>query len=500
MEYIKLHAYHEANQDRGDLKFTHNALRDTIDNEDHSESEDRVQVHINRKRSSTVSSVLSDGKPAEMTEQTHVEISRKPVESPVDIQAPVMMVGVMEVYPSDEDDEDDEEYEYVTESESESEEAAVEVLAVKHAPKDDVKPKVQEQCLDKENIDEPEEKEEEEYITPVPTVLLQEKIRSSTPPQERIRSSTPPQKSRSSTPQDEKVDRLMSAYHQEVQKDRNIQPQPSMLVNKNNGFNTKRRVSFVDTGPIQQDMYGQATINSTKNIDPSIPSSTLDRFNSSYNPEPEEEDYPRNSEEAAFELDDMLRELDSKRIIRDDESVRYRPRHDIKPTASISSPSLLQKQQQRRSIIPSSQYFPSQSRRSSYIESPSYSRQSSSNTVNSNNSYMDVYDPFNSLSSKETGSSTVSSNPRNGTINSIRNKPSDSPPSAQTIHDRLLKHNSEDLVSPVPSAAGSIRSVEQPASYRSNKFIQDYYSVGPNTPSPDPIAQDRVAGFIDFGT
>lgn len=468
MEYIKLHAYHEANQDRGDLKFTHNTIRDTIDNEDHSESEDRVQVHFHRKRSS-VSSVLSD-----MKEPAHVEISRKPVEPPVDTKQPVMMVGVMEVYPSDEDEEDDEEYEYITESESETEEAVVEVLAVKNAPNNDAEPQ------------ENHSLNEEKYIAPVVTASPRESPQSVTPLQSK-RSITPPQIHGSNTPQDEKVDILMSASHQEVQKEKDVQPQPSMLVSKNNGFNPKRRVSFVETTPNPQDIYEQPTITSTRKTD--SPTRTLDRFNS-YSSE-QEETYPRNSEEAAFELDDMLRELDSKRIIREDESARYLPQHEIKPTASISSPSLLQKQQQRRSIIPSSQYFTNQSRRSSYIESPSYSRPSSSNTVKSNNSYMDVYDPFNSLSSKETGSSTVSSS-RNS--NSVRaTKLSNTPPSAQTIHDRMLKNNEE--ITP----AGSVRSVEQPASYRSNKFIQDYYSIGPSTPSPDPTSFDRVAGFIDFG-
>lgn len=369
-----------------------------------------------------------------------------PQEDKVPVQTePVMMVGVMEVYPSDEEG-DEEEYEYVTESESEPE-SEVETV---HEPA----------VMGKE--------------TP--------KIESQ------------PQRPAS---QDEKVDRLMSAYQEMNRENAQTQsPPPSLLASKNNSFNNRRRVSFVETVPqeTQESMV----------MKPVDPPRTLDRFNSfgmNYN---QEEEFASSVDEAAFELDDMLRELDSKRIIRDgpEESVRYRT-HNIKPTASISSPSLLQKQQQRRNNIPSAQYFPNpQSRRMSTIESPSYSRQSSI----SSQGYTDVYDPFDSLSSKETASPLNSNSSRRSSIGlgSIRgagliNSSSSPPPTAQSIHDRMLKQSNDSIASPSsPSPVGSVKSVEQPpASYRSSKFIQEYHRN--QAPSPDVVVPDRVAGFIDFG-
>lgn len=424
--YIKLHAYHEANQG---TKFTQN----DIDHEDQSESEDRASV--NRKMS--VSSVPEMTRPVELPQEDKV-----PVQS-----EPVMMVGVMEVYPSDEED-DEEEYEYVTESESE--------------PESEV-----------ETVHEP-------------TVMVKETPKIESQPQR-------------PASQDEKVDRLMSAYQEMNRENAQTQspPPPSLLASKNNSFNNRRRVSFVETFP-------QETQESIV-MKPVDPPRTLDRFNSfgmNYN---QEEEFASSADEAAFELDDMLRELDSKRIIRDspEESVRYRT-HNIKPTASISSPSLLQKQQQRRNNIPSAQYFPNpQSRRMSTIESPSYSRQSSV----SSQGYTDVYDPFNSLSSKETASPLNSNSSRRSSIGlgSIRgagliNTSSSPPPTAQSIHDRMLKQSNEQIASPSssPSPVGSVKRVEQPpASYRSSKFIQEYQRN--QAPSPDVVVPDRVAGFIDFG-
>ncbi|GAA5805570.1 hypothetical protein HPULCUR_011089 [Helicostylum pulchrum] len=404
--YIKLHAYHEANQG---TKFTHN----DIDHEDQSESEDRASS-VNRKMS--VSSV------PETTTTTTKSVEPQDNKSPVQSE-PVMMVGVMEVYPSDEED-DEEEYEYVTESESEPESEA-------------------------ETVNEP-------------TVKQIPKVES--------------QLERPLASQDEKVDRLMSAYQEMNRK--NAQTPPSLLA---------KTVPQEPQEPIVM-----------KPVDsPPLPR-TLDRLNSfgmNYN---QEEEFASSADEAAFELDDMLRELDSKRIIRDgpEESVRYRT-HNIKPTASISSPSLLQKQQQRRSNIPSAQYFPNpQSRRMSTVEPPSYSRQSS---ISSSQGYADVYDPFNSLSSKETASPLNSNSSRRSSIGvgSIRGPPSvTSSATAQSIHDLMLKQNNESIAS-CSSPVGSVE--QQPDSYRSSsKFIQEYHRNQAPT-SPDVVVTpDRVAGFIDF--
>lgn len=490
MEYIKLHAYHEANQDRGDLKHTHHVIRDTIDNEDHSDSEDRVPVRINRKRSNTASSVMSETKavPRKVPEEHHIELDKKQVELIVATppithvpEAPVMMVGVMEVYASGEDDDSSDEYEYVTETESEGEEDAVQ-----HPPEDTNPPQEIPQASKQEDTPQnPADKKEEESLDKDDEPIA--------PPRRPLMTQ---ESSQSSIPQDEKVDRLMNAYQQSMQKERNSspvqRPQSSLLMSKNNGFNPKRRVSFVETSSNAEQLS-----HLMQNITPTVSSSsTLDRY-STQSPEAQEENYDHStSDNAAFELDDMLRELDSKRIIRDgvDDSVRYRSQPDIKPTASISSPSLLQKQQQRRShITTASQYGQKQqsTRRMSTIESPSYSSQPSFNTVNSG--YMDIYDPFNSLSSKETGNSTLNSNPT-ASVASVEEQ--SSTPSAQMIHDRMLKTHRRTASA---SSSGSIRSIEQPS--QRNNFVQDFYSVNSKTPSPENTIQKRVnpAKFIDFG-
>lgn len=337
--------------------------------------------------------------PVVKSEPTQVEpVKTEPVKP-----EPVLMVGVMEVYPSDDDEED---YEYVTDSESEPE-SEVETI-------------------------------------PEPMTIENPKQKGVTAAEEEEN-------------KDPKVDRLTSAYQ-----DMNPKEPPSLLASKNNSFNTNRRVSFIDT-----------TEPSTEQ-----PRSTLERFNSfgmNYNQTTEPEEYANSAEEAAFELDDMLRELDSKRIIRDgtDESVRFR----VKPTASTSSPSLLQKQQQRRSNIPSSQYFPNpQSRRLSSTFSPTA---------------MDVYDPFNSLSSKETMStlsSRHSSNPASSISSSVVS--TSPPPTAQSIHDRMLNNQPESLTNQ-ESVVG-----------RHSRFIQEYNTRNESAktpPSPETVLPDRVAGFIDFG-
>lgn len=576
MEYIKLHAYHEANQDRGDLKFTHNAIRDTIDNEDHDEqAEDRVHVHLNRKRSSIVSNVVSEAvtKPMErktseqqapigtmatiVTNEVIVPSNDAIVKSD-EAPQPVLMMGVMEVYASGDDDSDSEEYEYVTETESEGEkEDKVEEPSVKKNEVEEesqikkVEESVEAPKVEEEKKNEAPVKEEQEEVEIVPVAPQEAPVEVTKQQKEMPPQSTP------SPQNDAKVDRLTSAYHKEIQqKQRNYNPQPqqqpSMLASKSNSFfNPKRRVSFVESNPIYPEpeqatiIDNRASSTSQNNTATTTTATTplaspsnilLERFNASphsmnfrrnVEPEPEQEedddDYPHDSEDAAMELDDMLRELDSKRIAREEEdSVRYRRGHqaDIKPTASMSSPSL----QDRRGHMPNS-YFPSsqqqqqlQSRRMSTIETPSYSRQPSFNTLSSGtSSYVDIYDPFNSLSSKETGSgdnSTLNSDPTmhyksNGTTNSMRNKLSNSPPSAQMIHERMLQNSQEQLKqhrrSVSSSSNGSIKSVsadQQNGSYRgnNNKFIQDFYSAGSSkTPSPDNTIQKRSGGFIDFG-
>ncbi|CAO0789539.1 unnamed protein product [Mucor circinelloides] len=493
MEYIKLHAYHEANQDRGDLKHTHNVLRENIDAEDHSESEDRVRVHLqHRRRRSSVSSMASEGtssiskssllmKAAAGSTNTEDKVAnlKEPVKPspPAAVELPsaepVLMMGVMEVYPSDEED-DEEEYEYVTETETESEgeEEQVEIIEAKH---------------------------QDQPVKVAETVQEPKQMASAATEKD--------QDSPSKSKQDEKVDRLKTAY-QEIKKER--QPSPSSLLAKQ-PFNPQRRVSFVEDAESPIDI---SKGNPTRIVDPI---NTLNRMNTSNHVAPmytkstpaqntqeeqdndqDEEDYEGTSESAAFELDDMLRELDSKRIVRGGEESTRSYRHpDIKPTASMSSPSLLQQQQQQRRSIPSQYYQqpPSYqtSRRMSSVEParPAYSQSGSIHSSNSSN-YMDLYDPFNSLSSKETG--TVST--KHGSMESHVGKTT-TPPSVQLMHERMLKDKQGSYhgsVSSSSSSGGSVRSIGQQA-YHNDKFIQDYYSVGSKTSAK---MDEKDGHFIDF--
>lgn len=512
MEYIKLHAYHEANQDRGDLKHTHHVLRDNIDAEDQSESEDRVRVHLqHRRRRSSVSSMASEGASSiskssllmkaaaaaaspSATEDKLAQLKEAPKPSPspaVDLPStePVLMMGVMEVYPSDAED-DEEEYEYVTETDTDSEAEGEEE--------------------EKEDVEVIEAKHQEQ---PVPQEASQPKeadsVQAPPPTTDNDQQDTP-----SKLKQDDKVDRLKSAY-QEIRKER--QASPSSLLAKQ-PFNPQRRVSFVEDteSPIDISKASSARIvdptTTTLNRAPPAPvhqnTTQQQKHDPSDNEEEEEEDYEGTSESAAFELDDMLRELDSKRIARGggEESTRSYRHPDIRPTASMSSPSsLLQQQQQRRSIP--SQYYHQQPPASSYQTSgrrmssiepvrPAYSQAGSLQSSNSSN-YMDLYDPFNSLSSKETG--TVST--KHGSMESHPSK-NTTPPSVQLMHERMLKDKQQGSyhgsVSSSSSSGGSVRSIGQQARHN-DKFIQDYYRVGSNqTPSSVADETTKDGHFIDF--
>ncbi|KAL9557181.1 hypothetical protein MBANPS3_001523 [Mucor bainieri] len=548
MEYIKLHAYHEANQDRGDLKHTHHVLRDNIDAEDHSESEDRVRVHLqHRRRRSSVSSMASEGtssiskssllmKAAAASASAataadkiaHLKETAKPSPSPavgLPSTEPVLMMGVMEVYPSDEED-DEEEYEYVTETDTDGEDEQ------------------DEQGNEEEHVEVIEAKRQEQPAqVNVPQEAKQPKVADAvrTPSPSLPATDRGPQETPIKAKQDDKVDRLKSAY-QEIRKER--QASPSSLLAKQ-PFNPQRRVSFVEDAdsPIDVSKGG----NSARIVDPTT---TLHRAppapvhqsteqehdhdqqgDNNDGEEEEEEDYEGTSESAAFELDDMLRELDSKRIARNggggggvaEEGARSYRHPDIKPTASMSSPSLLQQQQQQRRGIPSQYYqqqqqqqqqspssYQASGRRMSSVEPavrPAYSQSGSLQSSNSSN-YMDLYDPFNSLSSKET-TGTIST--KHGSVESHISK-STTPPSVQLMHERMLRDKQQGSsyhgsVSSSSSSGGSVRSIGQQA-YQNDKFIQDYYRAGSaqtpasaTAPSTTSAAGDDTAKeghFVDF--
>jgi hypothetical protein len=539
MEYIKLHAYHEANQDRGDLKHTHNALRDTIDGEDQSESEDRVHVHIQRKKSSIVSETISKANASRLAAAAAAaEAARAPevVESHVQVEAkdstePVMVVGVMEVYPSGDEDDDESEFEYITESETEEEHSndhQVETLKIKEA----------------DNEVEEKEDQAEQVVSAAANNKPSEETKQPTTPEVHQQNEKQPeatlqlQEETLPSQQDEKVSRLMSAYHQEVHKEK-----PSSLLAKG-GFNPKRRVSFLedtDTLAAIQPRASSSTVSYRSNnqqivlpkdaesAKTPIPVKTLDRFLKKEQHQElmkEDEDvndgYDTSSDAAALELDDMLRELDSKRIIREEEESIHRYRQpDIRPTSSISSPNLTQQRhQQRRSHIPFQYYQPQQqqqqqhqhqqqqyqsSRRMSTVDATqsrfSQHQYDASIRSNAGNSFLDLYDPFNSLSSKETGGSGS----KNSSLSDRNMSSFKTPPSAQMVFERSLKDEKLQNSDPssVSSSGESIHSVDQSGEYRNDKFIQDFYSVGSKTPSPNSTVSTRSSTndghFIDFG-
>ncbi|CEP16551.1 hypothetical protein [Parasitella parasitica] len=470
MEYIKLQAYHEANHDRSDSRHSHNMLRDNMDAEGHSESEDRAQ---HRRRRSSVSSMASEAtssisKSSLLLRAAAVAAATTPVaddakanlketakpspanESPS--KEPVLVMGVMEVYRSDE-----EEYEDETESESEGEEE-VEVIEVKEDPS-----KVNSETL----------------------VVDQLEVA------EAVRKPTKAETIHTNSKQDEKVDRLKSAY-QDIKSDRQTPP-PSFPLKQS--FNRPRRVSFAeDNKPINNGINGiRSNAIPTYTKSPIVQDPQLQH----HQPEAEgdDEDYEITSESAALELDDMLRELDSKRIARE-ESPRNNRYPDIQPTPSISSPSLMQQQQKQRKSI-SSQYFQKPSypsfRRMSSVEAsdPLYGQSTGSVRSTSSNSYVNPYDPFNSLSSNNTHTISTQGSSRRKSVSKTTS------PSVQSLHDRMLqdtpmgRHGS---ISSASSFGGSVRSHSQKP-YQNDNFIQNYYSVGRNTSREK---EDAEVQFIDF--
>ncbi|KAI8368984.1 hypothetical protein BD560DRAFT_398266 [Blakeslea trispora] len=389
IEYIKIHAHYDANQEK-ESKYTTHAFKEGADNDEHSESEERSHVPVTRKRASTMSNLpktqqilvvdkhrIADGK-----------LDALPASETPSKQEPYLMMGIMEVYPSDEED-DEEEYEYITETESENED-------------------------EKDGHYEKPGEAERENVEPI---CVEEEFKNVVPHSEDVKMSKEEAKA--------------------------IEPTKGMSVD-----------ALSDTNRVSSFIENAASVPSDH---PETSSYDLPTHLEQYSTTDHEYDVTSPSEAAAFELDDMLRKLDAKRIGRaEEENAREQP--SIRPTASTSSPSLLQKQQNRRSYISSQHYQSKQrpmfnntsSRRMSTIETT----QSSFDSLRSNSN--DFYDPFNSLSSKETRSDNNSSRRR-----SFVDSPTSQQPSAQTIRERMLLRNSN----------------EQSKSYQSNTSSKDIYDV-----------------------
>ncbi|KAI9478813.1 MAG: hypothetical protein EXX96DRAFT_482900 [Benjaminiella poitrasii] len=489
------------NQDAESSKNT----RDEIDNDEQSESEDRVQVRIRRKRSSTMSSVVSEDSisasknnilksAAEAAAAAEAALLEKQKEKSVtggSSNEPILTKGIMEVYPSDE--EEDDEYEYITETESEGDYG------------EDTN----------DNRNEVSEDGVEQALKPEPVLAIETneiKLKSNEMSEQHDQPKVSPREKDANNQQEQNIrqeedvtiDGLLSDYEKETKKD---QQSVSSSLQDRRDSHAQRRVSYADdtNSPINlqsepsNSALHRSVSRSAKIVDPT---STLKE---------EPVDYEASNDAAVFELDDMLRELDSKRI-EGEESMRQRQTSQhVRPAASVSSPSYIQKQQHRRSYTPS-QYLNKQyptSRRMSTVENakPRYIYNNQAASIRSSTgSYMDLYDPFNSLSSKETGSTLTSKNNSIESTTAIHQ--SSIPPTAQMIHDRMLSHNEKSrrrqsyhgsVSSSTSSSLGSLRSIDQqPQSYSNDKFVQDFYSISSKTTSPNNTLNNNDGHFIDF--
>ncbi|KAG1046930.1 hypothetical protein G6F43_010602 [Rhizopus delemar] len=477
MDYIKLHAYSETDQGKGVGKHTFHAA---IDHEEHSDAEDHEQI----KKSMSIS--LDNG--LEKEEALEADLHEKPELEPSNPRASmtsaieeqseaealsIMMVGKMEVYGSDEDDE---EYVYVTDTESEGEE---EEQADIYAGN----------------------KKEEAYDYDLPSEQYNSVIDVETiySPQESDKSNNRPRiesiQPKSQSISKEKVDQAETSTCSTLPTIGD--PYSSILLKK--GLNTKRRVSFLSENrnelniedlsqPKPNSLDGESLADKVKRVVSS--DSVVNESSSSIE-----------QEEAAVELDNMLRELDATHRSR---SGLYR-QPDIRPTASASSPGILQ---DRRNS-----YFRQQSRRLSVadmdagsvrygkdlqqqrVQSPKGSDNASYPSSTTNSDQGDFYDPFYSLSSRT--ASTFNSNDQIKPTKSI----SASTPTAQMIHERMLKNSKMDSYHRRSSinidtvSSGSSCSLSSVRS-RDNKngFIHDFYNIKSNVAS----LKDNKEQFIDF--
>ncbi|KAI8372072.1 hypothetical protein EDC96DRAFT_542477 [Choanephora cucurbitarum] len=381
IEYIKIHAYYDANQEK-ESKYTSQNYKEAADNDEHSESEERFHTPIRRKRASTISELSNIQKDPSATAASidvvdnlkiaDGKINASPAPEIPSVQEPVLIVGVMEVYPSDEED-DEEEYEYITETESENEDEK------------------------NDSYDKPDEAVEE---TTLPN-----------------------------SPEEDSSNTALHSGQVELLKEEADIPKADTDASSGKPFVTSRLSSFVKE-------VTRSPSDDREKVD-----SNLSVHLEQYNTADHEYDVTSPSEAAAFELDDMLRKLDAKRIGRAEEE-NAREQANVRPTASISSPSASQRQQNRRSYIPS-QYY--QSKQSSLFNSTSSRRMSTIETAQSSfgslrSNSNEFYDPFNSLSSKETTSDNNSSKRRSFVDSSTYQQPS-----AQTIRERmLLRSNNEE--------------------------------------------------------
>jgi hypothetical protein len=469
MDYIKLHAYSETDQGKGVVKHTFHAA---IDHEENSDAEDHEQIKKNIAISLDNRLEKEEVLEADLHEKPELEPSNpmtsmtSAIEEPSEAEAlSIMMIGKMEVYGSDEDDE---EYVYVTDTESEGEEEKqVDIYS--------------------------ENKKEEIYDSDLPSeqyntataveIIYTPRESDSNNDRPQIESIQPKSQSIS----EEKVDHAASSTSPTLSTIGD--PYSSILLKK--GLNTKRRVSFLSENrdelnmedlsrPKPNSLNGESLADKVRRVVSS--DSVVNESSSSIE-----------QEEAAIELDNMLRELDATHRSR---SGLYK-QPDIRPTASASSPGILQ---DRRNS-----YFKQQSRRLSVadmdtgsvrygkdlqqqrVQSPKGSDNASYPSSTTTSDQGDFYDPFYSLSSRTT--STFNSNDQIKPTKSI----SASTPTAQMIHERMLKNSKMD--SYYRRSSINTNTVSSGSRDNKNGFIHDFYNIKSNITS----LKDSKEQFIDFG-
>ncbi|KAI8979850.1 hypothetical protein BDF20DRAFT_872027 [Mycotypha africana] len=522
MDYVKMYAYQETLFDKREAKYTNKGHSDHTEKYDQNKAEELPTTSVAKIDSIETTQSL------QKKEGTQYMVDETPK-----LSSNYMMVGVMEVYSGD-DDEDDEESVYTTETESDVEagqEIVMEGTEETHithlmsSNQNDDKPLIQ-QIVNKESSFENEPNHKNENT------------------KQQSKDSMKNSLTMDSRDSYEKVNGLMTANV-------NKSNENSQAVGSNDSADSPI-VGDIQTDANSQTSdndheLNQAMIRTTDVIDPTA---RLDRHStisidaSQYNrslqsspsstppplvekevggePESIESDDLDNCDAAAFELDDMLRKLGCKQIIRTEAGESPPKLRGPKPSGTTSSP-LLQKQErllnntQQQQTLHGPQRLQSKfsSRRMSSIESTrplSKYHLHTDSIRNSDENTLNLYYPFNSLSSKETNTSSTR---RTASSDLEIENPtkSKSPPSAQTIHDRMLHQNNTDRkrlsyqnVSSSSSAAslvGSQKYADSKDRYSSEKFIKDFYSVSSrsstspnNSLSSKPSELDQH--FIDF--
>lgn len=477
MDYIKIHAYQEVNL--GKEEETKSTFHNTIDHEEHSDTEDHESAkHVEEQKSEA--KPVPDQMIVEHTTITTVSTDNTvaSVEQEPDTNSPkILMVGRMEVYGSDDDDE--EEYEYVTETESEEEEEITgepKKPEVKEEEKEVIVSQKKEDVMDSKSLSQSKKKDQ---ASPAVVKAKEEETKGSVEVEQD-----------SQPPLDDKISKLAAAYRKRAEDAKLNRDESFSSILLKKGLNTtQRKVSFLrDERPyIRQQGYNKPLYKKSSVED-------VMKIRSSDNTESQDVE-SMDEGTAARELANMLQELDGN--YRND----YR-QPNVKPTASASSPSLSQDRWR-------SSYFDSQSSRR--MSTTDYSARNisqrmsllrnanntsyPSSTISSNNQE-GLYDPFNSLSSSsKSGASSLND------VVPTKSMSTSNTPTAQMIHERMLRNNNKfghyrrrsmnniDTISSGSSA--SLRSKEG--------FVQNFYNLKKNNNSMSTISPENREQFIDFG-